>query len=324
MKKIVRVLLVLVAVIFVGVAGLLIYLKTALPNVGPAPELKVELTEARIQRGEYLANAVAACMDCHSGRDWSKFAGPLLPGTLGAGGEVFNQEFGFPGVFYSKNITPYGLSNWTDGEVLRAITSGVSKNGEALFPVMPHASYGKLDKEDIYSIIAYLRTLKPIKKDIPASQPDFPMNFIINTIPKTATFAPIPDKKDQVQYGEYLFTAAACKECHTKQDKGVPLEGMELAGGFEFKMPGGGVLRSSNITPHMETGIGEWSQQAFVNRFKSYTDSNYIPAVVAKGKYNTVMPWMMYGKMSEEDLAAIYTYLATVKPIDNKVTKFTP
>ncbi len=212
MKKTVKIILGILGVFLLGIIGFITYVKTALPNVGPPAELTIERTEARIKRGEYLANSVAVCMDCHSTRDWSKFSGPLTPGTLGGGGEIFNQDLGFPGVYYSKNITPYGLGNWTDGEIVRAITTGVSKDGHALFPVMPHPNYGKMDQEDIYSIVAYLRSLKPIQKDIPASVSDFPMNIIINTIPKPASFTPIPDTTDLELYGAYVFNAAACAE----------------------------------------------------------------------------------------------------------------
>ena len=81
------------------------------------------------------------------------------------------------------NLTPYHLGNWTDGEIFRAITTGVSRDGHALFPVMPYTSYAKMDPADIKDIIAYLRTLKPIHNAIPAAESDFPMNFIINTMP---------------------------------------------------------------------------------------------------------------------------------------------
>jgi mono/diheme cytochrome c family protein len=321
-KTIVRIVVGLLAFLIVGIAGLLTYVKTALPNVGPPLNLKVEITPERIQRGKYLANSVAVCMDCHSTRDWSKFAGPLIPGTLGAGGELFNQEFGFPGAFYSKNITPYGIGNWTDGEIFRAITTGVTKDGEAIFPVMPHPNYGKLDKEDIYNIIAYLRTLPAVKNDVPKSEADFPMSFIINTIPQKATFTTRPDTSDELLYGEYLFTAAACGECHTKQEKGQKIKGLELAGGFEFKLKTG-TVRSSNLTPDEETGLGGWTKMAFINRFKTYADSNYLPATIEKGSIQSVMPWLMYSSMSEKDLGAIFTYLQTVTPIKNKVERFT-
>ena len=56
------------------------------------------------------------------------------------GGDVFDQKFGFPGKYYAKNITPEGISRYTDGELFRVITTGVTKEGKALFPVMPSVS----------------------------------------------------------------------------------------------------------------------------------------------------------------------------------------
>lgn len=323
MKKAKKITKYVVFTIVVAFTLLLSYVKLALPNVGDPENIKVEITPERIERGRYLANSICVCMDCHSTRDWNKFSGPLIEGTFGKGGEIFDQKFGFPGTFYSRNITPFGIGDWTDGEVLRAISSGVNKNGRALFPVMPHPNYGRMDKEDLLSIIAYLRTLSPINNTVPESKPDFPMNFIINTIPKKAGFSKIPDKNNALAYGAYLFNAAACNECHTKQDKGSPVIGMEMAGGFEFPLPSGGMVRSANITPDLETGIGKWNEETFIRRFKSYADSSYKPHSVEKGTFNTVMPWMMYRTMKEEDLKAIYAYLRTLKPISNSVEKFT-
>ncbi len=62
--------------------------------------------------------------------------------------------------------------------------------------MMPYLSYGQMDEEDIKSIIAYIRTLKPVKNDVPGSVSDFPMNFIINLIPKKAQFTTKPEKSD--------------------------------------------------------------------------------------------------------------------------------
>lgn len=321
MKKTLKYILIFILLL---VSVLACYLKFVLPDAGPPEDIHVELTPDRIARGRYLANHVSVCMDCHSSRDWSKFSGPLKDGSLGQGGEVFDRKFGFPGSFTSKNLTPEGIGSWTDGELLRAIASGVSRNGKALFPVMPHTSYGKMEKEDLFSIIAYLRTLKPIKNDVPASEVDFPMNFIINTIPQKATYSEPQDESNPLSYGKYLFTAAACADCHTKQEKGKPVPGMELAGGFEFPMPGSGIVRSANITPDKETGIGNWTEDAFVRRFKQYADSNYVQQTVAKGNFNTTMPWTMYSGMSEKDLKALYTYLQHVKPVSNAVEKFRP
>jgi len=262
-------------------------------------------------------------MDCHSKRDWNKFSGPLIESTYGQGGEEFTQEIGLPGKYYARNITPFALKSWTDGEILRAITCGVSKNGKALFPIMPYLDYGKLDREDLYSVIAFIRTLKPIENTVPESKSDFPMNFIINTLPQRPEYSQIPDRDNKVASGRYLFTAATCSHCHTKLDKGKPVVGMELAGGFEFPLYTGGIVRSANITPDRETGIGNWSEETFVNRFKVYDDSSYTPGPINKGDFNTVMPWMMYSKKKTEDMKAIFAYLKMVRPVKNSVIRFT-
>jgi cytochrome c2 len=300
----------------------LTYVKLALPNVGEMEYLHVKPTASKLERGKYLATNVCVCIDCHSTRNWTIFSGPLVEGTIGKGGEVFDQKFGFPGKFYAKNITPFALKEWSDAEILRAISSGVSKNGKALFPIMPHPNFGRMDKDDLESIIVYLRTLRPIENVVPESKADFPMNFILNTIPQKPNFSKKSNEKNAVAYGNYLFNAASCAECHTKQDKGKPIEGMELAGGFEFPMATGGISRSANITQDHETGIGNWTEDEFVKRFKSYTDSTYVAVKVKKGDINTVMPWTMYGGMTVQDLKAIYAYLKTVKPIKNEVIKF--
>jgi cytochrome c2 len=309
--------------VVLAIGCLLAYVKLALPDVGAAPNIKVDASPEMVARGEYLANAVCVCMDCHSTRDWTKFAGPLVDGTLGIGGEVFDQNFGFPGKFVSKNITPFGIGTWTDGEIFRTITTGVNRDGKALFPVMPYHYYGKMDDRDIHALIAYVRSL-PSKESHPeASVPDFPMNFIINTFPKKASPEKRPDPSDVVAYGKYMTNAAGCHECHTKQEKGQ-IVGEPYAGGFEFNLGGGNVVRSMNITPH-ETGLKHWTKEMFIQRFKQYQDSSYVtpPVDMSKGEFQTVMPWMMYSNMTEQDLGAIYEYLRTVKPVESTIVKWT-
>ena len=127
----------------------------------------IKVTPQLIARGNYLANHVAVCMDCHGQRDWTRYSGPPLPGTKGIGGEVFNQQMGFPGVFYAKNITPGAISQWSDKELLRAITTGVRPGGEVLFPVMPYPYYRHLDPTDAAAIIAYLRSLPASNHKVP-------------------------------------------------------------------------------------------------------------------------------------------------------------
>lgn len=322
MKKIFTYVGYLLALLIVVIAGLLSYVKLALPDVGEAEDLKIDYTPERIERGRYLANTVTVCMDCHSKRDYSKFSGPLTDGTLGMGGDRFDQTVGMPGVFFARNITPAGISRYTDGELYRVITTGVTKEGRAMFPLMPYPYYSRMDPEDIYSIIAYVRSIPAINNEVPESVADFPMNFILNTIPQKANPQKRPDKSDVLAYGAYMTNASGCVECHTQVDKGQIITEVSFAGGREFGFPDGSVLRASNITPDAETGIGKWTEEGFIQRFKAYADSTYVPADIAPGEYNSIMPWTMYGKMEREDLAAIYQYLKTVKPVVQQVTKF--
>jgi mono/diheme cytochrome c family protein len=324
MKTILKIFLVLIVLVVVGITGLLSYLKFALPDVGEAPELTIEATPERLLRGEYLATSVSGCVECHSIRDFSKFSGPVDKSTLGQGGELFGSMLGFPGEYYSKNITPYGIGNWTDGELYRAITSGVSKDGHALFPIMPYPRFATMDQEDIYSIIAYIRTLKPIEFSPPASTSAFPMNFIINTLPQPVDHQPIPPKEELIKYGEYMTNAAVCMDCHTQQEKGVYKMELYMAGGFNFPLPTGGIVRSANLTPDKKTGLGNWTEEQFVQRFKAYSDSSYVPNSVNPGEFNSMMPWGYYTKMKEDDLKAIFAYLQSIPPIENQVIKFDP
>jgi hypothetical protein len=82
-------------------------------------------------------------------------------------------------------------------------------------------------------------------------------------------------------------------------------------------------VRSANITPSPETGIGSWTSELFLERFKVY-DSGYVETPAKDGEFNTMMPWTCYGTMEVDDLKAIYAYLRTVPPVENAVKKFSP
>ena len=290
-------------------------------KVGDSSDVTVESTPEKIERGRYLANHVSLCTDCHSERDWTYFSGPVIPGTEGKGGEAFDEAKGFPGNIYSKNITPAALGNWTDGELIRSITAGLSKEGTPLFPLMPYPAYKIMAEEDVHAIVAYLKTLKPLENEVPETTLNFPLNFIVRTMPHPATPQKRPDSSDTLALGKYMATIAACDECHTPKEKGEPIAGMEFAGGFKFVIPSG-TAYSANITPDTETGIGKWTKKDFINQFKFYSNPDSQRIVVPQGEFNTVMPWTQYSGMTEEDLGAIYDYLRTLKPVSNEVINF--
>jgi hypothetical protein len=236
MGKIASIIWTVIAVIIVVVAGTGLYISTFLPDVGKPLDVKIDITPKRIARGKYLASNVAGCISCHSKRDWTKYAAPVKPGTIGEGGEIFNKEKDFPGILYAKNITPYGIHNWSDGELIRAITEGVTKNGQAIYPLMPYRAYAKMYREDVYSIIAYLRTLPSIKNSVPSRSLDFPLNFIVNTVPKKTTLMDTLDT-NKLNYGGYLVAIANCVECHSKWVLLVLLQAQNLVVGGHFNFP---------------------------------------------------------------------------------------
>src|SRR5271157_2272398 len=94
------------------VAGLLTYVRYALPKVAPAdPSLTVEITPQRVARGKYLAEHASGCLGCHSQEDWRVQGRPVRPGTEFEGGDgIFSEKLGLPGSFPPPNLTPYHLS----------------------------------------------------------------------------------------------------------------------------------------------------------------------------------------------------------------------
>jgi len=147
-----------------------------------------------------------------------------------------------------------------------------------------------------------------------------------------------------VQRGKYLVTVSGCHDCHSPKLQGpLPLPDMSRAlSGHPEGAPyptwspgdlqqrhaialmdpmstafGGpwGVSFAVNLTPDKETGIGEWTEQAFIQAMRTGKH---------KGQPNgrdilPPMPWYNLNKMTDDDLKAIWAYLQTIPPIKNRV-----
>jgi mono/diheme cytochrome c family protein len=319
MKTLVKIIASLAAIAALGVVGLYLYFFVILPPNLPVPELTIERTPERVARGEYLSTAVFGCVYCHSERDWSLFGAPPKPGTLGKGGEVFDETVGVSGVLVAPNITPYHLGDWSDGEIYRAIVSGLHKDGYAFFPIMPFDVYLHLATEDVYSIIAYLRTLEPIVSEHGGRRMTRLMTFIAHSRVLPADPWDV-DETDPVSRGEYLARIAGCRFCHTPANERMqPYEDMRFAGGLGMIAPGvngGQKVYSSNLTPDEATGIGGWTAEDFVARFKAYEGAR-IP--VTDIGFQTQHAWTEYARMTEADLKDIYAYLMSHPPVRQAV-----
>ena len=320
MKTLLKIVAGLVLLLVLVAACGFAYLTFAFPKVPPAPTVKFDTSPERLARGKYLNDHVVGCTTCHSQRDWTKFSGPVKDEGFGAGDQEFSLGPG--GVLYSKNITPAAIGTWTDGELLRAVTQGVSKDGTPLFPLMPYPHYGAMSEDDVHAVLAYIRTLKAVEGTARERKLNFPLNLIVRTIPKANTYGTRPSPGDKVAYGKYMTAAALCSDCHTPIDEqGTPLPGMDFAGGMEI-LETGYRVRTANITPDANTGIGSWTEQQFIDKFKGFEAPSNATLAEHERAQNTPMPITAYAGMTREDLSAIFAYLRTVKPVVNRVDKF--
>jgi Cytochrome c len=308
-------------------AGAISWLAMRKPASRPLTALRIEATPARLARGNYLVKNVADCLNCHSDHLADRYGFPVKPGTEGQGGFAFDAKLGVPGLVCAQNITPdpeTGLGKWSDDEIMRAMREGVDRQGNALFPMMPYAHLREMSDEDAKSVVAYVRTLRPIRHAVPEKKIDFPVNLIVKFTPEPIT-APVgaPDPaKDRIAYGRYLTKIGGCYECHTPHDDKQQLDtARAFAGGWEMRGPWGRVV-TANLTPHPETYIGRATREEFISRFRAFASIDAQNAPRAQQGRNTIMPWLAFAGMTDNDLGAIYDYLKTVKPVANKINSF--
>ena len=158
------------------------------PIIGPRAraltDRTFESTPERLERGRYLTTSVSLCLACHSEIDWSSFT--IKPGTEGSGRSFADEGVPFLTV---PNITPdaeTGAGRWTDDMLARAIREGIGNDGRPLFPLMPLPVQYMAD-EDLAAIVVYLRSLPPVRKQLPPSEIPFPVNRFINEVPEPVT-----------------------------------------------------------------------------------------------------------------------------------------
>ena len=121
---------------------------------------------AQIKRGEYLA-AIMDCSGCHTP---GVFLGKPDMARRLAGSEVGFQIPGL-GIFYPPNLTPdkeTGLGNWSEADIIKAVTKGERPDGRVLAPAMPYHAYASLTAADAKALASYLKSLKPIANQVPA------------------------------------------------------------------------------------------------------------------------------------------------------------
>jgi cytochrome c553 len=247
--------------------------------------LSVPLAQADVARGEHLARSVSACMDCHA---------PDL------GGKVV-MDAGPIGSVVATNLTSGEggvAASFTDEDWVLAIRHGLRRDGTSLL-IMPSEAFVHYNDADLAAIIAYVKSVPPVDRELPKSQLRMLGRalFAAGKLPiQVATLMPATVEPTNVvpgptaEYGAHLAKVGGCAVCH----------GPDLAGG-----PAGDPAAPPppNITP--AGNPGKWSEQEFVR-------------VLREGKrpddsvLSDAMPWKVYRSMSDDELHALWLYLQSV------------
>ena len=260
------------------------------------------MAQSAVERGGYLVNTIMTCANCHSPK------GPpqAVAGKDYSGGLRFDEP---PFDVTAPNITPdkeTGIGNWTDAQIKTLLLTGKNPHGIQEAEVMPTAFYPILTPGDLDGIVAYLRSLTPVKNKV--ADPVYKIALPHHVFPGAEKSYSQADLNDKLKRGFYLVTIGHCMECHTPF---VPPGGPDFAnslgkGGREFPGPWG-VSKSRNITSHKTAGIGDW------------TDAE-IKTAITQGKRKDGTPlkgpmgYQYYAKMTDTDLDAVIAYLRTVPP----------
>src|SRR2546429_2218706 len=261
-----------------------------------------------VAKGKYIFALAGGCA-CHS-----------VPKEIPhAGGRAFPIPFG---TVYSTNITQdkeTGLGDWSDQQIHDALVKGIRSDGSRILPVMPYEAYSGMAQEDLKALIAYLRTLKPVKKATPQLKSWAPFNRSLGAPLWLKVFGRFSDPpaqapKSGIERGRHLVEhVSLCSDCHTPRNFiGVPNRSLYLAGANKKIGPLGQEV--PNITPDKETGIGEWKREELAAVLPTGTkpDLDNIQGLMAEVIEHG------FKNMTKGDALAIADYLQSGPAIKNK------
>jgi mono/diheme cytochrome c family protein len=276
-------LLLLSATVFAAIG----YYRLSASRDNPVPDINVQDTPEQLARGERLANY---CAVCHSS------AGTL---PLNGSTQDFAEAPGVPslGDLYPPNLTPAGpLSSWSDGQIIRAIREGIHANGRTLV-LMPSGTFHNMSDEDVQAVVGYLRSQPAVQHNPPSNQLNVlgvimvGLGFFPTSAQPPVTQPIVAPPEGTPAYGEYLVAISGCRGCH----------GPDLAGRKPFGFAPSG--------PNLTAAVPKWSLTGFTQTFRVGVDPE------GDRLDPQQMPWRNYSPMfSDDDLAAIYAYLHSLKP----------
>ena len=146
------------------------------------------------------------------------------------------------------------------------LLTGKKPNGIQIAEVMPTAFYPILTPSDSNAIVAYLRTLKPVKNKVP--DPIYKIALPHHVFPGAEKPYSQADLNDKLKRGFYLATIGHCMECHTPFGPAAAADFAELARQGRLRIPRSvGRSRSRATSPRARPpGIGDWTDAEIKTR----------------------------------------------------------
>ncbi|CAA9373304.1 MAG: Putative diheme cytochrome c-553 [uncultured Gemmatimonadetes bacterium] len=284
----------------IGLGGLMVLLLVAFAVAYGASKRRLDKTwdvsgaalnitrdPAQVARGKHVATAVSKCTECH-GED--------------LGGKVFID--GMPmGMLIASNLTAGKggvLPRYSDAQLEAAIRHGVRHDKRGLL-FMPSDEFQHLSDEDVAAVIAYMRSVPPVDRELAPSKVG-PLGHVLfatgqlplvpaEKIDHTPRTRRVPPAGVTREYGQYLTSVGGCTGCH----------GPDLAGSS------GHGPAAPNITP--AGTVGAWSEADWFRAMRQgkRPDGSVI---------NPPMPWQSVGRMTDDEMRAMWMYLRTVPRVE--------
>lgn len=283
---------------------------------------------AKVARGEYIVDHVAACGDCHTPQGPN---GPITSMYLAGNASFVVLPNG--DMLGSRNLTSdeTGLKNRTDAEIKNMFQNGLRPTAtgmEPLNPTMPYYVFHNMSDADADAVVAYLRTVPAVANSIPQRGASFDVPAAAPPLTETAIPMPVTGdvNYDSAVRGRYLASkAGVCVECHTKHLDPATMpttvldETKLFAGGEDFSALFASTLMihpvSKNLTSDATTGLGMWT-------------SDDIVTVLAQGKAKDgtgicppmpVGPMGAFGGLTAADQLDIANYIKSLPAISNMI-----
>jgi mono/diheme cytochrome c family protein len=284
---------ILLGVLVLAAAGVWVYggrldSRTVTAPATEKPFATVTSSPELVARGQHLATAITKCVGCH---------GPDL------GGSKFIDDPALGSIAASNLTSGRGgtIGNYDDAALERVIRHGVKSDGTPAL-VMPSEEYANLTDEDLAAVIAYVRSVPPVDRELAPKSLRFlgralvtggALQHAFDMIDHSRASLPTIAVGETVEYGRYLTNVGGCTGCH----------GPGLSGG---KIPGTppDFKPAANITP---TGIGHYTEADFFRALREGVRPGGAPI-------DTSMPFRLTKDMTDVEIKAVYAFLKTVPP----------